>query len=209
MARKRTLTWAFSKVVGLIEAQALAITGATVRRQGQAPHLLAIDGGSAGHWADCAAIMSPVVTAGRRRANNRYYGLTVEFTEAEAAAMTATIASVSPDPLYAGQGGTTLTITGTGFTGASVARVRGTSRPTTFVSPTALTVALPAPDLARPGLLHLTVDDGAIAFVRLFLPLVRPAALPPWVPPPSRRGPDQPRTAGTVTEDGRALGLEV
>ena len=57
------------------------------------------------------------------------------------------LASVSPNTLGTGTAATTLTVTGSGFVANSVVQWNGSSRPTTYVSNTQLTVNIPASDL--------------------------------------------------------------
>jgi len=52
-----------------------------------------------------------------------------------------------------------LTVTGSGFESASIARVKGQPRPTTFLSPSKISVKLSASDLAAAGALALTVHN--------------------------------------------------
>jgi hypothetical protein len=68
-----------------------------------------------------------------------------------------TITSISPTTLPIGAQMRTVTVTGTGFVTSSVVRVNGTTRPTTFVSGTTLTVTLAASDIASAGSLGLRV----------------------------------------------------
>jgi hypothetical protein len=59
--------------------------------------------------------------------------------------------AVSPGSIVAGSAGPVLTVTGSGFTAASVVRWNGADRPTTFAGATRLTAALTAADVATPG----------------------------------------------------------
>ena len=64
--------------------------------------------------------------------------------------------------LGVGGGNTTVTITGTGFDSATVARVNNSDRATTYVSPTQLRVTVLEADLAQKGTLTITtVNQGA------------------------------------------------
>jgi hypothetical protein len=72
-----------------------------------------------------------------------------------------TISSISPATAVAGSGGFTLTITGTNFVTNSVVRWNGSPRPTTFVSSTQLTAAIPASDIATAGTANVTVFNPA------------------------------------------------
>ena len=72
-----------------------------------------------------------------------------------------TISSISPATAVAGSGNFTLTITGTNFVTNSVVRWNGSPRPTTFVSSTQLTAAIPASDIATAGTASVTVFNPA------------------------------------------------
>jgi hypothetical protein len=83
-----------------------------------------------------------------------------------------TITAINPSSAVAGSGGFTLTITGTNFVNSSVVRWNGSDRPTTFVSSTQLTAAIPASDVATAGTANVTVfnpapgggESGAVTF---------------------------------------------
>jgi hypothetical protein len=83
-----------------------------------------------------------------------------------------TITTISPATTVAGSGGFTLTITGTNFVNGAVVRWNGNPRPTTFVSSTQLTAAIPASDVATAGTANVTVfnpvpgggESGAVTF---------------------------------------------
>ena len=66
--------------------------------------------------------------------------------------------SVDPRTLHSGDD-VDLTITGSGFESASIARINGQARPTTFVDASKITVKLSAGDLAAAGTLTLTVHN--------------------------------------------------
>jgi 6-phosphogluconolactonase (cycloisomerase 2 family) len=68
-----------------------------------------------------------------------------------------TLTSIAPSALGAGGPATTLTATGSSFIQGSVVRIQGFARRTTFVSPTELSAALYASDLAAPGTFEVTV----------------------------------------------------
>ncbi len=68
-----------------------------------------------------------------------------------------TLTSISPASMTSGGPAFTLTATGTGFVGSSVVQVNGNARPTTFVSATQLSAAIPASDIATAGALSVTV----------------------------------------------------
>ena len=59
------------------------------------------------------------------------------------------IASLTPDSVATGSGPITLTVTGLGFTSSSVVQWNGSSLPTHYVSPTSLTVQIPASAFAN------------------------------------------------------------
>jgi hypothetical protein len=83
-----------------------------------------------------------------------------------------TITTISPATTVAGSGNFTLTITGTNFVNGAVVRWNGNPRPTTFVSSTQLTAAIPASDVATAGTANVTVfnpvpgggESGAVTF---------------------------------------------
>jgi hypothetical protein len=68
---------------------------------------------------------------------------------------------LSPTSAPAGGPGFTLTITGTNFVASSAVRWNGASRATTYVSPTQVTAAIPAADLAVAGSVAVTVFNPA------------------------------------------------
>jgi len=67
------------------------------------------------------------------------------------------LASVSPASATAGGAAFTLTATGSGFLVTSMVHWNGAARPTTFVSTSQVTVAIPATDLATAGTAQVTV----------------------------------------------------
>ena len=71
------------------------------------------------------------------------------------------IAGISPASATAGDGATPITVTGYGFTAASIINVNGSPKATTFVNATTLTATLSAGDLASPGFLVITVSDAS------------------------------------------------
>ena len=72
-----------------------------------------------------------------------------------------TTTGVSPASIVAGTAGVTLTVTGTGFIGDSVVRWNGSPRVTTLVSPTQVSAAIPASDVASPATASITVTNPA------------------------------------------------
>ena len=79
---------------------------------------------------------------------------TVSFTTSNAAP---TITSLSPAAVTAGAAAQTLTVNGAGFTNGSTVSFNGTTRATTFVSATQLTIGLTAADQATAGSYPVTV----------------------------------------------------
>ena len=71
------------------------------------------------------------------------------------------ITSLSPATATAGGATFTLTVTGSGFVNGAVVRWNGANRPTTFVSDTQLTAAIPATDIATAGTASVTVFNPA------------------------------------------------
>ncbi|MGH3739890.1 MAG: beta strand repeat-containing protein [Micromonosporaceae bacterium] len=72
-----------------------------------------------------------------------------------------TTSGLVPSSVLAGAPGFTLTVTGSGFVTDSVVRWNGANRPTTFVSATELTAALPAADVGVTGTALVTVFNPA------------------------------------------------
>ena len=71
------------------------------------------------------------------------------------------ITSLSPATATAGGAAFTLTVTGSGFVNGAVVRWNGANRPTTFVSDTQLTAAIPVTDIATAGTASITVFNPA------------------------------------------------
>ena len=71
------------------------------------------------------------------------------------------IVSISPTSTTAGDGGFTLTVTGTNFAGNSTVEWNGSSRATTFVSSTTLTALITATDIATAGTSSIAVFNPA------------------------------------------------
>jgi hypothetical protein len=67
------------------------------------------------------------------------------------------LTSISPSQATAGSGAFTLTVNGQNFIPTSVVRWNGADRPTTYVSATQLTAAIPASDIATQGTAAVTV----------------------------------------------------
>jgi hypothetical protein len=74
---------------------------------------------------------------------------------------TPTITSISPNSAVAGGAGFTLTINGTNFIASSLVNFEGSAAPTTFVSSTQLTAAIPASSISRMGTAPVTVENPA------------------------------------------------
>jgi hypothetical protein len=70
------------------------------------------------------------------------------------------IFGIAPSAATVGGVPPTITISGAGFSSASVVQINGMARTTTYVSSTILTVVLMASDLASPGTLQITVVTG-------------------------------------------------
>lgn len=79
------------------------------------------------------------------------------FTIASPANPTPTLTSISPTSVISGGAAFTLTITGGSFISGTRVEVNGSERVTTYQSPTQLTAAIPATDIASPGTLQVTV----------------------------------------------------
>jgi uncharacterized protein (TIGR03437 family) len=67
------------------------------------------------------------------------------------------LSSLSPNNVPTGSGAVTLTVQGSNFIANSVVQWNGSARPTTFVSSTQLTAAIPATDLVSGGSFPLTI----------------------------------------------------
>jgi len=65
--------------------------------------------------------------------------------------------ALTPNRVFAGSAGFTLTVDGSGFAPGSVVRWNGSDRPTTFVAGTRLLAAIPAADVAVAGTVQVTV----------------------------------------------------
>jgi 6-phosphogluconolactonase (cycloisomerase 2 family) len=74
---------------------------------------------------------------------------------------TPTITTISPNSAVAGGTGFTLTLSGTNFIAASMVNFEGSAAPTTFVSSTQLTAAIPASSISRMGTAPVTVENPA------------------------------------------------
>ena len=68
--------------------------------------------------------------------------------------------SITPATIAAGASSLTLTVNGTGFTSTTAVQVGGVAEPTTFVSSTQVTAALPAAQLTSGGMLTVVAANG-------------------------------------------------
>jgi hypothetical protein len=71
------------------------------------------------------------------------------------------LATIQPASAAINSGAFTLTLSGSGFISTSVAQWNGSARPTTFVSSTQITAAIPASDLTSTGAATVTVANPA------------------------------------------------
>ncbi len=85
---------------------------------------------------------------------------TAFFDYARVTVATPVLVSLSPSSKTAGTGAFEVIITGTGFTPASAARWNGSSRTTTYNSPTQIRAAITAADIAASGSAAVTVANG-------------------------------------------------
>jgi hypothetical protein len=88
--------------------------------------------------------------------------------------VTCTLTAISPDAGVLNGPAFTLTVTGTNFLSNSVIQWNGSTRPTTFVSATQLTAAIPASDLTTAGRASVTVfttppGTGSTAAISFFV----------------------------------------
>jgi hypothetical protein len=72
------------------------------------------------------------------------------------------VTSVSPASIAYGGAAFPLTVTGSGFTAASVVHINGVARPTTFVSATSLTATIGSADITTIGSASITVANAGI-----------------------------------------------
>jgi C1A family cysteine protease len=83
------------------------------------------------------------------------------FTVSGPPAPAPVLTGISPGAMMAGGPAFTLTATGSGFASRSVIQWNGADRPTTYVSATQLTAAIPAADIAMAGTARVTVSTAA------------------------------------------------
>jgi hypothetical protein len=145
-------------------------------------------------------------------AGTTYYFMLSESNEVRGFFLDATnpapaVATLSPSTATAGASGFTLEVNGSGFVATSVVRWNGYSRPTTFVSSTRLTAAIPASDVATAGSANVTVLNpapGGGASTALSFDVSAPVSV---TVSPSSIGPDQGATQQfTATVTGAANG---
>ena len=78
--------------------------------------------------------------------------------------------SIRPNTAERGSSGFTLTVNGNNFVTGSTVRWNGAARPTTYISPTQLTAAIPASDLVTTGTFEVSVinPSGAVSLPQFF-----------------------------------------
>lgn len=99
--------------------------------------------------------------------------------------------TVNPPGVPAGTNALLLTVTGTGFTSASVVLVNGNQRTTIFVSSTTLQAMLVAADLDSAGTLNITVTNpapGGGTTPAIHFAVMDYSVTPPSPPPPTTAG---------------------
>ena len=89
--------------------------------------------------------------------NSTNYWVDVVFDYNAGSGSGPTLTALAPSSAAAGGPGFTLTVTGTNFVSGASVRWNGGSRPTTFVSASQLTAAIPAADIAGAGTAQVTV----------------------------------------------------
>jgi hypothetical protein len=118
---------------------------------------------------------------------------------------TPTVAALSPNPVTPGGPAFQLTVTGTGFISGTTVLWDGQVRPTRFVTPTVLMAAIPASDIASPGIVPVTAKnpgpgDGA-ATPSLSLAIQGSQTIS-FGPLPDRLVSDQPFTVSATASSG-------
>ncbi|HKE32864.1 MAG TPA: IPT/TIG domain-containing protein [Candidatus Angelobacter sp.] len=114
-----------------------------------------------------------------------------------------TISSIVPNSAIAGSPALTLNLTGTNFNAASQVQWNGGARPTSFLSSTQLTAAIPASDLASAGVASVTVFNPTTGLTSNAQPFTITSPGPPPPPPPP---PPAPRP--TLTSAGPSLAVQ-
>lgn len=111
-----------------------------------------------------------------------------------------TLTALQPTSTLVGSSGFTLIVTGTGFVSGTVALWDGSLRPTTVLSSTTLTVAIPSGDLLSPKTVTVTARYGAAAdSVSNGLPFEVVGPTPTPVPPTATPTPPPPTMTPTPT----------
>jgi hypothetical protein len=88
-----------------------------------------------------------------------------------------TVTSLSPNSIAAGSPTFTLTVNGSGFAWDAIVLWNGTALPTSFVSPTQLTAAIPAADLVASGAAQVSVSSGGTVSTGLPFTIAGPAVV--------------------------------
>ena len=116
-------------------------------------------GGSSGVTAQASAGTATATTTSRISDSGTLANIGSQpvLTATPAAHPSPTTVSISPTVVAAGGAGFSLLVNGTGFDGASVVRIGGTDRTTTFVSSTQLSVNILASDISSAGTRSITV----------------------------------------------------
>ncbi|MCL5256307.1 MAG: Ig-like domain-containing protein [Chloroflexi bacterium] len=119
-------------------------------------------------WADMSGEISTTLTLSSVTTDMEGYQYRAVFTNSQGSATSnaATLTVNNPAPVLstidpataqAGDGGFTLTVTGSGFLSGSVVRWNGADLTTTFVNSTQLTASVPAANIASAGTAEITV----------------------------------------------------
>src|SRR5260370_23314253 len=96
-----------------------------------------------------------------------------------------TLTVINPSSANAGSPAFSLNLTGTNFNPASQAQWNGSARPTTFISSTQLTAAIPASDVIAAGVAQVTGFNPTSGLTSNPLPFtILPGPPPPPPPPP-------------------------
>jgi uncharacterized protein (TIGR03437 family) len=103
-------------------------------------------------------VFNPASASGGGGASNA-----LTFTINQAPNPVPVLVSLNPNQANVGGGAFTLTVNGNSFLSNSIVRWNGADRPTTFVSQTQLTAAIPASDVASAGTATVTVFNPASA----------------------------------------------
>src|SRR5882724_10150404 len=101
-----------------------------------------------GYWIVCAALTLLVAVVLNTGCN-------------DAKSAQPSLVSISPSIANAGSAAFSLTVNGTNFVSSSTVNWNGTARTTTFVSPTKMTAAITATDIAVAGTVPVTVTTPA------------------------------------------------